>query len=236
VLRQLSDTLVELHGQQDDRGLLNPRGHRRCSTPLRGRALPPTRAPPGARAARARRWPRRPRHALAEMRAEEDFLRHAVAELTRSTRSRARRGARRPPPADAGRRAIARTSPRRMPRWAPRAPRAPLGDALRWLEGVAEQAEGRLDGAIDALGRALTELGEAEQGVGALPRGARLRPAELEAAEERLFAIRGWPASTACCPTIWAGSPKSCAAVLPRSTAGGDIAALERPARRRGGL
>ena len=28
VLRQLSDTLVELHGQHDDRGLLNPRGHR----------------------------------------------------------------------------------------------------------------------------------------------------------------------------------------------------------------
>jgi DNA repair protein RecN (Recombination protein N) len=28
VLRALSDTLVELHGQHDDRGLLNPRGHR----------------------------------------------------------------------------------------------------------------------------------------------------------------------------------------------------------------
>ena len=28
VLRDLSDTLVELHGQNDDRGLLNPRGHR----------------------------------------------------------------------------------------------------------------------------------------------------------------------------------------------------------------
>src|SRR6056297_3322814 len=28
VLRQLSDSLVELHGQHDDRGLLNPRGHR----------------------------------------------------------------------------------------------------------------------------------------------------------------------------------------------------------------
>jgi len=28
VLRDLSETLVELHGQQDDRGLLNPRGHR----------------------------------------------------------------------------------------------------------------------------------------------------------------------------------------------------------------
>ena len=28
VLRNLSETLVELHGQHDDRGLLNPRGHR----------------------------------------------------------------------------------------------------------------------------------------------------------------------------------------------------------------
>ncbi|MEL6296549.1 MAG: AAA family ATPase, partial [Pseudomonadota bacterium] len=28
VLRALSDTLIELHGQHDDRGLLNPRGHR----------------------------------------------------------------------------------------------------------------------------------------------------------------------------------------------------------------
>jgi len=28
VLRQLSDVLVELHGQQDDRGLLDPKGHR----------------------------------------------------------------------------------------------------------------------------------------------------------------------------------------------------------------
>jgi DNA repair protein RecN (Recombination protein N) len=28
VLRALSDCLVELHGQHDDRGLLNPRGHR----------------------------------------------------------------------------------------------------------------------------------------------------------------------------------------------------------------
>jgi DNA repair protein RecN (Recombination protein N) len=28
VLRALGDHLVELHGQQDDRGLLNPRGHR----------------------------------------------------------------------------------------------------------------------------------------------------------------------------------------------------------------
>ena len=28
VLRDLSETLVELHGQHDDRGLLNPRGHR----------------------------------------------------------------------------------------------------------------------------------------------------------------------------------------------------------------
>ncbi|KKL05010.1 hypothetical protein LCGC14_2610320, partial [marine sediment metagenome] len=29
VLRRLSDTLVELHGQHDDRGLLDPKGHQR---------------------------------------------------------------------------------------------------------------------------------------------------------------------------------------------------------------
>ncbi len=37
VLRALSDTLVELHGQHDDRGLLNPRGHRDLLDAFAGR-------------------------------------------------------------------------------------------------------------------------------------------------------------------------------------------------------
>ena len=41
VLRDLSDTLVELHGQHDDRGLLNPRGHRSLLDSFAGIDLQP---------------------------------------------------------------------------------------------------------------------------------------------------------------------------------------------------
>lgn len=39
VLRDLSDTLVELHGQHDDRGLLNPRGHRALLDAFAGKSV-----------------------------------------------------------------------------------------------------------------------------------------------------------------------------------------------------
>ena len=38
-------------------------------------------------------------------------------------------------------------------------------DALRWMDGAAEKAEGRLDAPMEALNRALIELGEAQAGV-----------------------------------------------------------------------
>ena len=38
-------------------------------------------------------------------------------------------------------------------------------DATRWLEGAAEQAEGRFDAPLEALSRAIIELGEAFGGV-----------------------------------------------------------------------
>ena len=66
-----------------------------------------------------------------------------------------------------------------------------MGDAMRWLDGAADRAEGQLDDSIAALGRALTELGEASQGVERALEALSLNPAELERAEERLFAIRG---------------------------------------------
>ena len=80
VLRALSETLVELHGQHDDRGLLNPRGHRQLLDAFAGADLAPLREAWTAR--------RRVATALAEAearlekaRAEEEFLRHAVKEL-----------------------------------------------------------------------------------------------------------------------------------------------------------
>ncbi len=55
VLRDLSDCLVELHGQQDDRGLLNPRGHRQLLDAFAGLDLAPLRAAWRGTGRRARR-------------------------------------------------------------------------------------------------------------------------------------------------------------------------------------
>ena len=65
-----------------------------------------------------------------------------------------------------------------------------MHDALRWLDGVADKAENRLTSAIDALGRALNELGDAQTGVETCLRDLHFNTADLELAEERLFAIR----------------------------------------------
>jgi DNA repair protein RecN (Recombination protein N) len=65
-----------------------------------------------------------------------------------------------------------------------------MGDAMRWIDGVLDRADGRLDGAVAALERAMFELGEASQGVEDVLREFSFDPRELEETEERLFAIR----------------------------------------------
>ncbi|MDN5569452.1 MAG: AAA family ATPase, partial [Paracoccus sp. (in: a-proteobacteria)] len=80
VLRKLSETLVELHGQHDDRGLLNPRGHRALldafglidTRPVRQAWVKRREAAQALATAEA---------ALEAARQEEEFLRHAVAEI-----------------------------------------------------------------------------------------------------------------------------------------------------------
>jgi DNA repair protein RecN (Recombination protein N) len=65
-----------------------------------------------------------------------------------------------------------------------------MRDAVRWLEGASDKAEGRLEGALAALNRALIELDEAQAGVEGALEALDFDPGELERAEERLFAIR----------------------------------------------
>jgi DNA repair protein RecN (Recombination protein N) len=72
----------------------------------------------------------------------------------------------------------------------PEGAEAPLVQALRWLEAAAPQAEGTLDPALDGLGRVLDELAEASRIIEALQADLGDGPGELEAVEERLFAIR----------------------------------------------
>ncbi|MFZ9199521.1 MAG: DNA repair protein RecN [Paracoccaceae bacterium] len=189
VLRDLSDALVELHGQHDDRGLLNPRGHRQLLDAFAGLDLAGMRAAWRARA-EARAALQTAQNALERAQVEEEFLRHAVAELdklnpvpgeeaTLDARRRLMQGSER----------IRADIARAHGALADGAEGA-MRDALRWLEGVSDRAEGRLDGALGALNRALIELGEAVGGVEDALRGLDFNPAELEVLEERLFAIR----------------------------------------------
>ena len=192
VLRQLSETLIELHCQHDDRGLLDAKGHRGLldafgaypklqeDVRLRWREL-----------SQARKSLAKAEAAIAEIRAEEEFLRHAVAEFDQldpqpgeeaelDIRRRQMQGA------EKVREDVARAFQALSGDGAEGA----MGDAMRWLEDAAQQVEGLLDAPIDALGRAFAELGEAVQGVeGALDQ-LRFDPHELEICEERLFAIR----------------------------------------------
>lgn len=190
VLRALSDSLVELHGQHDDRGLLNPRGHRALLDAFAGLDLAPVREAWTAR--------RRAAAALAEAEAaleaarkEEDFLRHAVAELEKlapeagedvklDTERRQMQAAER----------IRSDVQRALQILSGEGAEGAMVEAVRWLEGAAETAEGRLDEPLEALGRAIVELAEATGGIEDALSAMSYDPATLEATEERLFALR----------------------------------------------
>ncbi len=190
VLRDLSETLVELHGQHDDRGLLNPRGHRTLLDTYAGLDLTPLRTAWAAQRS-ARTALAEAEASLARAAAEEDFLRHAVAELDKlnpepgeeaslDARRRLMQGAAR----------IREDVAKALAALSEDGAEGRMRDAMRWLEGAAEKAEGALEPALAALNRALIELSDAQAGVETTLQALDFNPAELEAAEERLFAIR----------------------------------------------
>lgn len=189
VLRDLSETLVELHGQHDDRGLLNPRGHRALLDTFAGLDLAGLRGAWRARA-EALRDLAEAEARLAAIRSEEDYLRHAVGELDKLD----------PKPGEEGKLDTARRAMQASARIRQDIARAhevlgqgadhALQDALRWLNGAADKAEGRLDSALQALERAMLELSEAQQGVESCLDALDFDEGALERLEERLFAIR----------------------------------------------
>ncbi|MBS0123188.1 DNA repair protein RecN [Thetidibacter halocola] len=193
VLRQLSDVLVELHGQHDDRGLLDPKGHRAILDDYGALDAPRDTVRAAWRArADARKALDAAQKALAAVRAEEDFLRHAVAELNKldpQPGEEADLDARRRmmQAAEKIREDIAQASSALGYDGAEGA----MANALRWLEGAAERAEGRLDPPIAALARAMAELDEAARGVADCLDALDFDPLALDETEERLFALRG---------------------------------------------
>jgi len=193
LLRTVGEALVEVHGQQDDRGLLNARGHRALLDQFAGAEAEVT-----ATRAAYRDW-RAAEEALVQARADaeaaakdRDYLEHAAKELTTLAPEVGEDAA-----LDARRRLMQAAERIREEVAAAATALGPDGaegaasDAMRRLDDAAPNAEGRLDRAIDALGRAIEALGEASSDVEAALEGLSFDPLELEQTEERLFALRG---------------------------------------------
>jgi DNA repair protein RecN (Recombination protein N) len=192
LLRSLSETLVELHGQHDDRGLLNARGHRDI---LDGFAAVGGQIEKVQQAWRALGAATAAQHAaearLKALRDEEEFLRHSVDELTKMDATVGEE-----PELDARRRLMQGAERIRADIVQAAAAlgndgaEGALSQAMRWMDGVADKADGQLDEPLSAADRAMAELGAALSGIEACLDMLRFDSHELEVCEERLFAIR----------------------------------------------
>ncbi len=193
VLRRLSDTLVELHGQHDDRGLLNPRGHLQMLDAFGGYDAAVTKTRVAWRALGiAKNALEAATTKLSEAQAEEDYLRHAVAELdalspeageeeTLDTQRRLMQAAER----------IREDITKAHDALGLQGAEGLVTDASRWLQGVADKAEGQLDAPLSSIEQAMLALDQAQQGITNCLDALSFNTSELEEVEERLFAIRG---------------------------------------------
>lgn len=193
LLRTVGEALVEVHGQQDDRGLLNARGHRALLDQFAGAEAEVTATRAAYRDWRAAQDTLVQARAAAEAAAKDrDYLEHAVKELATLAPEKGEDEA-----LDAKRRLMQAGERIREEVFAAATALGPDGaegaasDAMRRLDDAAPNAEGRLDRAIDALGRAIEALGEASSDVEVALEGLSFDPLELEQTEERLFALRG---------------------------------------------
>jgi DNA repair protein RecN (Recombination protein N) len=193
LLRQLGDSLVEIQGQFEQRGLLDPANHRVILD-----AFAEQIGGTFALAAAWRNWQAARRaeeeaaRLLAASREEEDLLRQHLAELDALT----------PEPGEEDRLADRRTLLQNAERLAETlsesigeltgtaGAQAPLARAARRLERARGRAQGLLDEAFAAVERAANETAEALAVLEAAARDLDLDPRELETVEERLFALR----------------------------------------------
>jgi len=191
LLRRLGETLVEIHGQFESHTLLDTATHRAtldAFAALDGQAVADCwtkwRAATAARQAAEAD--------LAGARGEEDYLRHAVAELealAAKPGEEAELAARRTTMM-AGEKLAEAMETARQSLSHPADIEGGLRAARRALERIADKAGGRLDAVIAALDRAADEASEARGLLDAVAAALDLDPRHLEKTEERLFALR----------------------------------------------
>jgi DNA repair protein RecN (Recombination protein N) len=193
LMRQIGDSLVEIQGQFEQRGLMDPANHR---TILDAFAEHDT-----AIAALARAWQDwrsaslhedKAARRVAASRQEEDLLRHHLAELDAlmpEAGEEDRLAARRSLLQNAER--LAETLAEAVAELdGASGAQAALARATRRLERARERAQGLLDEALAAAERAANETAEALAVLESATRRLELDPHELETVEERLFALR----------------------------------------------
>jgi DNA repair protein RecN (Recombination protein N) len=193
VLKSLGALLVEIHGQHDDRALVDADTHRRLLDAFGGLET--------EAAAIGNLWHARraAQDAVASHRAEveralreADWLRHAVEELQKLA----------PEAGEETTLADRRTSMMQAEKVAEdlreahetvagsQSPSPALASAIRRLERRGAQAPGLVEPAVKAIDSALTALEEARVHLEQALRMADHDPRELERIEERLFALR----------------------------------------------
>ena len=191
LLREVGGALVEIHGQHDDRGLLNPRGHRslldsygRCDT--------------GAVAVAHAAWRaaadrlEKSRKAVDVAARDRDYLTHAVDELSRFA----------PEPGEEATLADERATMQKGARLADDLSAvtdcltgsdgglAQLRQAARRLDRIVHEYDPLAD-VLAALDRAVIEAGEAEDRLAGAAEALSFDPARLDDIETRLFDLRG---------------------------------------------
>jgi DNA repair protein RecN (Recombination protein N) len=229
LLRDLGSRLVEIHGQHDDRGLLNARGHRALLDAF-------GRFDTGPVADAHARW-RSAEVALEAARADLDtaerdreWLEHAVAELRQLA----------PEPGEEETLAADRAAMQKGARLAEDlslvsghldgsdGALAGLRQAARRLDRIAHEHDA-LATALAALDRAVIEASEAEDALAEAGQAMAFEPERLDSIETRLFDLRGLARKHRVQPDELAALAEELETRLSRIEAGGEgLVALER--------
>ncbi|MEQ1547347.1 MAG: DNA repair protein RecN [Chakrabartia sp.] len=222
LLRDLGNVLVEIHGQHDDRGLINPRGHRalldsfaKADTRAVANSYEAMRAAVDALAAA--------QNALADAERDRDWLTHTVAELRAFA-------------AEPGEEEILSTRRSAMQRGEKIAAElddltayidgadgglSQLRQAARILDRIAE-GDAALTDALAAVDRAIIEGSVAEEKIREAARTLIFDPRKLESDEERLFELRGLARKHRVQPDALADLTNELSAKLDAIEAGGE--------------
>ncbi|WJY18095.1 DNA repair protein RecN [Alteriqipengyuania flavescens] len=198
LLRELSGALVELHGQHDDRGLVNPRGHRALLDRFAGADVAKVAgAWDGWQAARSKLVAARAE--IEQAKADEDLLVAHLAELTAlepqlgeedelaGMRSDMQKGEKLSGDLEELRH-VFQGSDSALPA---------LRSAARRLDRIAPEHP-LLAEALAALDRAVIEAGEAEEALERAAEALTHDPAELDRIETRLFELRALARKHSC--------------------------------------